>query len=160
MVFGMSLRLLSDAIPRVTGKVFSKKYIMLGRLVTHWPDIVGKDLADKAQPVKIRYRKVPGSDRAEATLDIAASTSDSTLLHYRVGLILERINQIFGEQVVTHIRFVPITANEKPQSRPRFLKKPISAKEKADLANILEQIDDPELKQRLETLGTSILQDS
>lgn len=133
---------------------------MLGRLVTNWPDIVGKDLADKASPVKIRYRKVPGQKNAEAALDIAVSTADATLLHYRVGVILERINQIFGEQIVTSIRFVPLAANETPPKRRSLFKKPISPKDKAELANILENIDDVELKERLEVLGTSILQDS
>lgn len=133
---------------------------MLGRLVTHWPDIVGKDLADKAHPVKIRYRKVPGSKKAEAALDIAATTADATLLHYRIGLILERINQIFEEQIVTSIRFVALAANETAPGRPRVFKKPASPEDQAELANILENIDDTELKQRLETLGTSILQDS
>lgn len=133
---------------------------MLGRLVTHWPDIVGKDLAAKAHPARIRYRKVPGQKNAEAALDIGVSTADATLLHYRVGLILERINQIFGEQIVTSIRFVPMASNEKKPSLTRFRKKSISPKDREDLANILENIDDPELKQRLEVLGTSILQDS
>lgn len=133
---------------------------MLGRLVTHWADIVGKDLADKAQPVKIRYRKVPGSDKAEAGLDIAAATADATLLHYRVGLILERINRIFGEQIVTSIRFVPLAANEKAPGRRRFSRRAISQDDRESLANMLDNIDDPELKERLETLGTSILQES
>ena len=146
-------------MPRVTGKVFSRKYIMLGRLVTHWQDIVGKDLADRAQPVKIHYRKVPGSKKAEATLEIASSTAEATLLHYRKELILERINQIFGERIVTALRFVPLAANELRPARTRTMKKAVSPKDQADLSNILESIDDPELKERLERLGTSILQE-
>jgi hypothetical protein len=159
IVRGMSLRLLSDAMPRVTGKVFSRKYIMLGRLVTHWKEIVGQDLADRAQPVKIHYRKVPGSKVAEATLEIASSTAEATLLHYRKELILERINQIFGERVVTALRFVPQAANEVRTGKARTVKKPVTSKDRAELANILESIDDPELKERLERLGTSILQE-
>jgi hypothetical protein len=146
-------------MPRVTGKVFSRKYIMLGRLVTHWPDIVGADLAGRAQPVKIRYRKVPGSKKAEASLDIAASTAEATLLHYRKELILERINQIFGERLVTALRFVPVSANEALPPPSRRMKKPVSAKDREDIANLLAHIDDTGLKERLETLGISILQD-
>lgn len=133
---------------------------MLGRLVTHWTDIVGKDLADRAQPVKIRYRKVPGEKSPEAVLDIAAPTAEATLLHYRKDLILERINQIFGEKLVTALRFVPLASNEAPPRRPSLLRRrPVSPAEKEQLANILDKIDDPGLKERLETLGTSILQD-
>ncbi len=131
---------------------------MLGRLVTHWPEIVGTDLAAYAQPVKIRYRKVPGSKRPEASLDIAATSAQATLLHYRKDLILERINQIFGEKLISALRFVPVAANA-PAPRPRRLLQPLSPAEKEDLANILDKIDDHELKERLEMLGTSILQD-
>lgn len=155
----MSLRLLSDAMPRVTGKVFSRKYIMLGRLVTHWCDIVGMDLADRAYPVQIHYRKTPNSKKAEATLEIATSSAEATLLHYRKELILERINQIFGERLVTALRFVPLAANE-PRFKPTSgRKRPVSPKDRSELSNILEIIDDPELKERLERLGTSILQE-
>ncbi len=132
---------------------------MLGRLVTHWADIVGKDLADRAQPVNIHYRKVPGSKKAEATLEIAASSAEATLLHYRKELILERINQIFAERLVTSLRFVPLAANEGRTKVARTIKRTVSPKDKVDLTNILESIDDPELKERLERLGTSILQE-
>ncbi len=132
---------------------------MLGRLVTHWKDIVGQDLADRAQPVKIHYRKVPGSKTAEATLEVASSTAEATLLHYRKELILERINQIFGERIVTALRFVPLAANAPRHTQPKSIKKPVSMKDRQELSNILESIDDPELKERLERLGTSILQE-
>lgn len=132
---------------------------MLGRLVTHWRDIVGADLADRAQPVKIHYRKVPGSKKAEATLEIATSTAEATLLHYRKELILERINQIFGERIVTALRFVPVAANQPRPGKSRNLRKPMSPQDQADLSIILENINDLELKERLERLGASILQE-
>lgn len=132
---------------------------MLGRLVTHWAEIVGADLADRAQPVKIHYRKVPGEKKAEASLDIAAASVDATLLHYRKDLILERINQIFGERLVVALRFVPMAANEIPKARRRILKRPVSPAERENLSNMLDNIDDPALKERLEQLGTSILQE-
>jgi len=157
----MSLRRLSDAVPRVTGKVFGRKYIMLGRLVTHWDEIVGADLSDKAQPVKLRYRKVPGSKSPDVSLDIACSTAEATLLHYRKDLILERINQIFGERLVSAIRFVPMASNEQMPKKRNIMRRkpPLSPDEQQELSNILEQIDDPALKERLEILGKSILTD-
>jgi hypothetical protein len=156
----MSLRRLSDVVPRVTGKVFGRKYIMLGRLVTHWADIVGADLADKAQPVKLRYRKIPGQTAPEVGLDIACSSAEATLLHYRKDLILERINQIFGERLVSSIRFVAVAANQTTTNRVfTRKKKTLSPEDRAELSNILDKIDDPALKQRLEALGMSILSD-
>ncbi|WP_081604762.1 DUF721 domain-containing protein [Micavibrio aeruginosavorus] len=158
----MSLRQLSEAIPKVTGKIFSRKYIMLGRLVTHWADIVGADVADRCHPAELRFRKVPNQKHAEVSLDIAAGSADATLLHYRKDLILERINQIFGEQMVAAIRFVPLVVSEQDRKkraaalRPR---KPLSATQHLELNQLLEKVEDPDIKERLARLGTSILQD-
>jgi len=150
-------RLISESIPRIAGQVFSRKYIMLGRLVTRWTDIVGADLADKTQPVKIRrFKQRDGSQGT--SLDIAASTANATLLHYRKDLILERINQIFGERLVTAIRFVPIAANEPPlvRRKPRRI---LTQDQKNHLSGMLDGVKDPDIQERLKTLGTAILTD-
>lgn len=150
-------RLISETIPRVAGQVFSKKYIMLGRLVTRWPEIVGEDLAMKAQPVKIHYRKRKGQDKAEATLDIAASTADATLLHYRKDLILQRINMIFGDKWITAIKFVPLASNP---PLPRVQRKRLlTDSEKAQVVSAIDGINDPEMQERLKSLGEAILSD-
>lgn len=151
-------RLISEAIPGVTGKVFSRKYIMLGRLVTHWHDIVGADLAGKTQPMKIRYIKPKNGDKATASLDIATSTADATLLHYQKDLILERINQIFGDRWVTAIRFVPMASNA-PLKAPRKPPRALSLNEKTYLSGLLDGVSDPEIQERLKNLGSAILQD-
>lgn len=151
-------RLISEAIPRIAGQVFSKKYIMLGRLVTRWPDVVGEDLAGKAQPVKINYRKRKGQERPEATLDIAASAADATLLHYRKDLILQRINMIFGDNWVTAIKFVPLASNAPLPRAGR--KKLLTEDEKRQIAGAVDGIEDTEMQARLRSLGESILADS
>lgn len=155
------LRLLSETIPGVTGKVFSRKYIMLGRLVTHWRDIVGEDLADKTQPVKLRYIKSKNSAvKATASLDIATSSADATVLHYQKDLILERINAIFGDRWVTAIRFVPSAANAPlPKKRLLMRQKSLSSADKEALSGLLQTVKDPDLMKKLENLGSAILQD-
>ncbi len=155
------LKLLSEAIPKVTGKVFSRKYTMLGRLVTRWNDVVGEELANKTQPVKIRYFKSKKSkEKPTASLDIACSSAEATALHYQKDLILERINQIFGDSWITAIRFVPIAANaDTLKNRRPTPSKPLTSEEKEHLSTVLENINDPDLQEKLESLGTAILQD-
>ena len=151
------LRLLSDVIPGIAGQVFSRKYIMLGRLVTRWDDIVGADLAAKAQPVKMRPYKKEGN-KTLFSLDIATNTADATLLHYRKDLILQRINQIFGADWITAIRFVPKAANG-PLRKSATRKAPLTADEKTYLSDVLEGVEDPEVRERLRHLGTAILEE-
>ena len=72
------LRLLSETLPKVADKAFSRKYIMLGRLVTQWDDIVGADLAKRTQPVKIRYYKPKNQkEKPKASLDIACASAEA-----------------------------------------------------------------------------------
>ncbi|MCB9983968.1 MAG: DUF721 domain-containing protein [Rhodospirillales bacterium] len=152
------MRPLSEATARIAGKSFERKYIALGRIVNNWSDIVGEKLADKGQPVKIHYRKKKGAQKPEATLEIAASSADATLLHYQKDLILERINQIFGERWICAIKFVNIPSNTQGKvfKKP---KAPLTAEEKKTLSDVLFGIEDADMRARLERLGQSIIMD-
>lgn len=152
------MRPLSEATARIAGKSFERKYIALGRIVNSWREIVGDKLADKAQPVKIHYRKSKDKKKPDATLEIATSSADATLLHYQKDLILERINQIFGERWITSLRFVNIPSNtaHKTAKKP---KAPLTENEKKTLSDMVFEIEDDTLRDRLENLGKAIILD-
>jgi hypothetical protein len=150
------MRPISEASARITGKSCSRKYIALGRIVNSWSEIVGPELALKAQPAKLRYTKQEYSKTPAVILDIATSTADATLLHYQKDLIMERINHLFGAGWVTAIRFVPIASNTSAPAR-RKSKKPLTEQEKTYLSGILDTVADEDIKTRLGSLGESIL---
>lgn len=153
------LRLLSETIPKVTGRAFTRKYIMLGRLVTNWEDIVGADMAARTRPAKLRYYKArKQGEKAGASLDIGCAGADATILHYRKDLILERINAIFGERWITAIRFVPEAANAAAPPPPQT-RKTLTETEKEHLSRLLANVDDPDLHEKLQSLGSAIMQD-
>ena len=152
------LKPLSDKIPAIAGQAFSRKFVMLGRILTHWEDIVGNDLASKAQPVKLQYRKPKPGEKATATLSISTTSADATMLHYRKELILERINQIFGERFVTAVRFVPNETAEQDFKKPGKPRKILTESDKSYLSGVLEAVEDPDLKVQLERLGKAMLQ--
>lgn len=154
------MRPLSEATARVASQNFERKYIALGRIVEHWATIVGQKLADKAQPLKIHYRKANPKQRgskASATLDIAVSSANATLLHYQKDVILERINQVFGERWITAIRFVHAPVNSPLAPKPYKKRRPLTDKENNDLKELLEKIEDPVIKEQLKTLGEGII---
>ena len=151
------MRPLSESVARVAGKCFERKYISLGRIVKHWPDIVGQRLADKAAPVKIHHRPARASKPAQNSLDIAVDSANATALHYQKDLILERINQLFGEEWITAIRFVHIPVNQS-YSTPVKMKPPLSDNEKKLLSETVSRITDNEIKERLLSLGEAITQ--
>lgn len=158
MAFAMAMNPVSRSVPKLLGKVFERKYIALGRIVTHWKEIVGPDFAERAQPAKIHYiRPKHPKEKPLATLDIAASSADCAVLVYQKDVILQRINNLFGAGWVHDIKFRHV--EPKVKSRPPKRTKPLTEDEKNHLSQLLETVDDPELKERLAKLGQSILQE-
>lgn len=159
----MGLRPISRSVHQVSDKTFSRKHITLARMMQRWQDIIGTDLADQAQPYKIKYRKHGQGNRkqSQAILVIAVHSAQSTLLHYRKDLILSRINQIFGQDWITDIQFKHIPANNQSKSR-QWAKTPKTARldpeEEKRLTNSLDNVCDDELRQRLDQFGKTILQ--
>lgn len=153
-----ALKLLSDAVPRVTDKTFKRKFMALGKLLTRWEDIMGKQMAAQAQPLKIRYRKPKRKgDKPEATLDVATSSAHASLLTMQKGMLLEKINYIFGEALVTDIRFVHTPANMEEKGTKTKAK--LSDEEKNSLSEMLESIEDEDIRARLMDMGSALLQD-
>lgn len=155
--------LLAKALPKVTKKVCSRKFVMLGRLLDHWEEIMGQNFALKTQPVKIRYFKAKTkTSNPKATLDIAASPSDATALHYQKQLILERLNMIFGDSsYIEDIRFVPQTANTRGQKpQPVKRQRALMPSETKALNDLVNDIKDDEIKEKLMNFGKAVLQDS
>lgn len=143
----------------MSGMLSGKKYNMLGRIVTHWDKIVGADMAAKTLPGKLKYKYAKGKKTPEFTLEIETSSADATVMSYRVDLILARINQIFGEGLITSIKFVPLSSEKNTSLPLKRRKKPLSPHEKSYIQKAVADIDDDELQQKLESLGTMILQD-
>ncbi len=150
------MRRLSDATAKIAGKSFERKYIAIGRIVNNWRDIVGERLADKAQPVKIHYRKQKNQAKPSATLEIATSSADATAMHYQKDLILERINQLFGEQWISAIRFVSIPSNA-PLKPMKKRKAPLTPDEKKTLSDMVLSVDDESMRDRLQQFGEHII---
>lgn len=153
------MRPISEATSRISNKTFTRKFVALGRLLDQWDEIMGRQFSSLAQPIKLNYRKA-GKDKKNsyATLDIATSASNATILSYQKGVILERINSLFGNNWIKDIRFVASELAEEPLE-PGSITPPLSSKEKLFLSEALDQVDDPDIKDKLEKLGKAILTD-
>ena len=145
----MGLRLVSEAVPKLTGKVFSRKYIALGKVVSCWEEIVGREMASRACPVKIHYRKPKAG----------VKKPDAMIMQYQTGVILERINQIFGDRWITAIRYVHVPANAPIKNIVFDTEKEFceTSGHEEYLSTILDEVTDTEIKERLGKLGSYIL---
>lgn len=159
MMPAMVMKPVSRSVPGLLGKVFERKYIALGRIVTNWKEIVGPDFSERAHPAKIHYRKAKNpKEKATATLDIAASSADCAVLVYQKDVILQRINQIFGDRWITDIKLIHHEAQVK--TKPQKRTKTLTEDQKNHLSQILETVDDPDIRETLSRLGQSILQET
>ncbi len=155
------LRPLAVSVSQLTSEAFSRKFVALGRILSQWADIVGAEMANKTQPIKIHYRKPKTKgEKPQASLDIGASSADAALLHYQKDLILERLNQLYGEKWITSIRFVHLASNSADFDDYGYIPRPKQPPSKEDLVrleSVLGEIEDEEIRKRLEKLGQSVL---
>lgn len=162
----MSLRPLSNSVPSIINKVCGRKFILLGRVLSQWERIVGKDLAEKAKPVKIGYRKARGNSNEKiAVLELAVCSADSLLIQHQIGIITEKINMVLGEGVIGDIKIVHSasyderenTMGKRQSGKALFAEKDLTNEQKSNLSLLLEGVDDPELKSKLESLGEGVI---
>ena len=120
---------------------------------------MGKDMAARTQPVKLKFRKTPDKSK-QFTLEIACNSAEATMLQYRIDLILEKLSMIVGAGVVTAIRFVPVTSNPaKSNTIKRPNKTQLDPTDENFLRKTLENVEDPDIQEKLKNLGASLLQD-
>lgn len=152
------MRLISEATNRVTSQNFNRKFISIGRIVKAWDVIMGDDMADKATPNRILYRKPKKkTDKPKAVLEIAISQAHATVLHYQKDVILARIESVFGEPWINDIKFIAVQ-KVKPVKRKKSAYRPLTEPQKNHLSNLLDVVEDSELKERLLNLGQKLYQ--
>lgn len=151
------MRPLSEATARVSSQNFQRKFVALGRIAENWAEIMGASMADKAFPTRLYYRKPKTKGEPPRTiLYVAASDAHATTLHYQKGVMLERINHIFGEQWIQDIKFVAasdIVALEKHQ---RYNPEALSSEAEDVLVETLADIEDEDIRNALKNLGEDI----
>lgn len=142
----------------VTGKTFARKFITLGKVINYWAEAVGPELAAKSYPIGMSVRKTRKKDKNDrelvATLEIATSSADATLIHYQKKMILERLSLLLGASMIEDIKII----HNAPVATMAALSAPIatSALPPAPHLPILDHVDDPELRLALARLGQYI----
>ena len=122
-------------------------------IVTHWPEIVGAEIADHAEPMRMVWpRRVHEDDRKPATLVLRVEGPVALEIQHLSGVIIERVNRFFGWRAVgrIQIRQAPLTRQAKkapPAPDPEVV---------ARLAAGMSDIGDEALRDALARLGASV----
>lgn len=153
---GRSFRRAGGLIDQHVRAVSETRGFAVTRLLTHWADAVGPDLAQLAQPVKIGY----GRAGIGATLTVLVRGASAPLVEARKDELRDRVNACYGYNAISRVRITQTAgtgfADDAAQFTPPPARTPSPAAQKA-AKDLTKTIQDPELRAALEELGSRIL---
>ena len=130
------------------------------KVLTHWPEIAGADVAAIARPVDIKF----GRGGLGATLTLLTTGAQAPMLEMRKEQLREKVNAIYGYSAISRIRITQTAATGFEEGQVSFEHRPTkeTAERPADPAAIetASPVRDDGLRAALERLGTNILNKS
>jgi hypothetical protein len=149
-------RPLADVVGRCLGDVFARQGFASGELVTHWPEIVGEEIAAHAEPLKLQWARGGDPDTSEpATLVLRVEGPAAIEIQHLAPIIMERVNRFLGWRAVARIalRQAPLARHRTRRTPPRP-----DTKAAARIAAELPDIGDADLRAALGRLGAAVKQ--
>lgn len=135
-----------------------KRGFAVTRLLTHWAEIVGEDIAGAARPVKVHY----GRQGFGATLTLLTTGANAPLLEMRKEAIREKVNACYGYAAISRIRLTQTAPTGFAEGQVDFAPAPVrkrtidpAARETA--AELSGSVADEGLRAALEALGGKVL---
>lgn len=118
----------------------------VSRLLTHWPETVGEDVAATARPVKVHY----GREGFGATLTLLTTGARAPMLEMQKEKILERVNAVYGYAAISTVRITQTAPTGFAEGQAQFAHAP---KKQAPRA------PSPEVRQAAQTLSRDVQDD-
>ena len=130
----------------------------VARLLTHWPEVVGDDLARMTRPVKIGYSR----DGMGATLTLLVASAHAPMVQMQLPRIVEKVNAVYGYAAISRISLTQTAATGFAEGQAEFVPAkrvaPAPAPEIIDAARqTAAPIADAGLRDALEALARNIL---
>lgn len=129
------------------------------RVLTHWAEIVGEDIARICQPVDVKY----GRQGFGATLTLLTTGAQAPMLEMQKETLRTRINAAYGYNAITHMRITQTAPTGFAEGQAQFGAAPKAEKPKPDAATCAEAaevaapVGDDDLRQALERLAQNVI---
>lgn len=139
---------------RLTRPALGKRGFTGGEILSHWPTIVGADLAAFACPMQVKF---PRGRNNGATLQLrVAHGAAAALLQLKLPAIKERINRFYGYEAVNDVQASqgPLPGPPRKPTEPA----PLSAAEAAEIERRLADMAPGPFRDALTKLGKSLQQ--
>lgn len=130
----------------------------VARLVTHWAEVVGEDLARITRPVKVGY----GREGFGAALTVLVQGAHAPMVEMQRDRIRERVNAVYGYNAISRVLLTQTAASGFAEGQAQFIAAPRPAAAPdpllaAEAARTTEGIADSGLRAALERLAQNIL---
>ncbi len=76
-------------------------------LLERWEEIAGADYVNLTTPQTVKFK---GTERRDGTLVIAAPGALRTELQHDAGIIIDRVNRLFGYRAIAQLQLIPQTS--------------------------------------------------
>ncbi|MBM7070158.1 DUF721 domain-containing protein [Actibacterium sp. 188UL27-1] len=136
----------------------AKRGFAVTRLLTHWSEIVGEDVAKSARPVDIRY----GRDGFGATLTVLTTGAAAPMLQMQEPKIRAKVNAVYGYNAIARIRLTQTAPTGFAEGQAQFTSAPKepkapSTEHQQQAAHLTGDVANPDLRTALETLAKNVL---
>lgn len=130
----------------------------VARLLTHWAEIAGEDMARITRPVKVGY----GREGMGASLTLLTTGSMAPMVEMQKERLRERVNAAYGYAAISRILLTQTAASGFAEGQAEFSPAPKTpaAPDPAVLAKAQETaapVQDPALRAALEAMAQNIL---
>ena len=96
---------LSQLLGKTIADLLAKQGFASTGIITHWPDIVGAEIADHAEPMRMIWpRRVHEDDPEPATLVLRVEGPVALEIQHLSGVIIEKVNRFFGWRAVGRLQ--------------------------------------------------------
>jgi hypothetical protein len=135
-----------------------KRGFAVSRLLTHWDEIAGPELARSTRPVKVGW----GREGMGATLTLLTTSAAAPQVQMEVPRIRDRVNATYGYAAIARIVLTQTSASGFAEGQTPFTPAPKAAPPPdpalvARAAETAQGVQDAGLRTALETLALNIL---
>lgn len=136
-----------------------KRGFAVMRLLTHWTEIVGEDIAKMATPVKVSYTR----DGFGAVLTVLVTGSNAPMVQMQLPQIRDKVNACYGYSAISRVvvtQTAPVGFHEGRavfEPAPKQNKPAVSAEVKQASAALAGDVENEGLRVALETLAQNVL---
>lgn len=129
------------------------------RLLTHWAEVAGEELARTTRPIKIGYTR----EGIGATLTLLTASATAPMVQMQLPALKDRVNACYGYAAVSRITLTQTAPTGFAEGQAQFQPAPVAAARPADPAILARAeaaagaVVDGGLRAALETLGRNIL---